>query len=69
MSYEKINKAIESGLFSCEMCEIVKPPSLEEISKFSSNAGIQLNKEHIDLLVQWGGSNLDEIRINGLGKV
>lgn len=69
MSYEKINKAIESGLFSREMCEIVKPPSLDEISKFSSSTGIQLNNEHIDLLVKWGGSNLDEIRINGLEEV
>lgn len=69
MSYEKINEAIESGLFSREMCEIVNPPSLEEISNFSRKSGIQLSKEHIDLLAQWGGSGLDEIRINGLEKI
>ena len=69
MSYEKLNRAIESGLFCREMCEIVTPPSLAEISRFANSLGIKLSEEHIELLAQWGGSNLDEIRINGLDQV
>lgn len=66
MSYIKIQKALDAGLFSNEMCEIIAPPSMEEIDAYSISTRNVLIGAHVELLLSWGGSNLDEIRIKGL---
>ena len=66
MSYEKIELAIKSGLLSEDMCEIVIPPTRGEINEFQNKTGHILSEGHFELLLKWGGSNLDEIRINSL---
>jgi hypothetical protein len=69
MSYEKIQLAIDTSQLSKDMCEIVEPPKQEEIQHASEKLKIALSKDHVDLLTEWGGSILDEIRINSLEKV
>ena len=69
MKFEKINIAIVSGLFNKDMCRLVTPPSISEIENHSKSLPFPLSEDHIDLLKQWGGSSLDEIRINSLERV
>ena len=64
-----ISKALSSDLILDEMCELVTPPTLNNISLFCSENRIELNNQHHDLLSKFGGSNLDIIRINGLDKI
>jgi len=67
--YEKLRKAIDSGLLDKALTNIVPPPSPDEITARSNQLSVHLRPEHIQLLLEWGGSNLDEIRINGLHKM
>ena len=67
--YEKLRRAIDSGLFKAGLTEIVPPPTSGEIAARANQLPSPLHPEHIQLLLEWGGSNLDEIRINGLHKV
>jgi hypothetical protein len=67
--YEKLRKAIDSGLFSRDLTNVVPPPSSDEITVRENQLSLALHPDHIQLLFEWGGSNLDEIRINGLHKV
>ncbi len=69
MKYAKIQKAIDSGLLSSYMCKIVSPPTKDDVVGFASEKSITLNEDHIQLLIEWGGSDLDEIRINNLQNV
>ena len=67
--YEKLRKALDSGLFAAGLVKIVAPPTTAEIASRASQLSLALRPEHVRLLEEWGGSNLDEIRINGLAKV
>jgi hypothetical protein len=67
--YEKLRTAIDSGLFKRSLTEVVPPPSAEDIRVRASSLPLPLHPEHVQLLLEWGGSNLDEIRINGLENV
>lgn len=67
--YEKLRKAINSGLFAEGLCEVVIPPSRAQTDEFCNVQGFRLSNEHRALLMEWGGSNLDEIRIHGLDQV
>lgn len=69
MKFEKIKLAIETGLFNNDLCSLVTPPSMTEIINHSKSFPFPLSEEHIELLQQWGGSGLDEIRINSLERV
>lgn len=67
--YEKLRQAINSGLFAEDLCEVVAPPSRVQLDEFCKIQGFRLSDEHRALLMEWGGSNLDEIRIHGLDQV
>jgi len=67
--YEKLRTAIDSGLFNRSLTEVVSPPSAEAIRVRASSLPLPLHPEHVQLLLEWGGSNVDEIRINGLENV
>lgn len=67
--YEKLKLAIDSGLFSAGLTEVVPPPTSDEIVAKANQLPVPLRPEHVQLLLEWGGSNLDEIRINGLHQV
>jgi hypothetical protein len=67
--YEKLRTAIDSGLFKRSLTEVVSPPSAEAIRVKANSLPLPLHSEHVQLLLEWGGSNLDEIRINGLENV
>ena len=69
MSYEKIQRALDAGLFDPALCEIVTPPAEEEIDRAESALGVPLNSEHRALLRAWGGSDLHEIIIHGPAQV
>lgn len=69
MKFEKIKLAIETGLFNKDLCSLIAPPSMTEINNHSKSFPFPLSEDHIDLLQQWGGSGLDEIRINSLDRV
>ena len=69
MKFQKIKLAIESSLFNTEMIRLKTPPSLSEIQKHSKSLAFPLIHEHVELLQEWGGSRLDEIRINSLDRV
>lgn len=69
MKFEKIKRAIDSGLFIKDMCSIELPPSMSDIQKHSKSLPFPLSSAHIALLQEWGGSGLDEIRINPLDRV
>ena len=51
------------------MCKVVTPPSAEQIERYYKSSGLILSPDHKALLEQWGGSNLDEIRIRSLEKI
>ena len=67
--YEKLQTAIDAGLFTAGLIKMVRPPPLEEIIARSNQLPIPIRPEHIQLLQEWGGSILDEIRINGVDEV
>lgn len=67
--YEKLKQAIESGVFSEDLCDIARPPSLHQFDEFCKTASLKPSSEHKELILEWGGSNLDEIRIHGLHQV
>src|SRR5690242_12391180 len=67
--YEKLRKAIDAGLFGANLTRVVPPPAANEIAALANQMRLPLCPEHMQLLREWGGSNLDEIRINGLDKV
>ena len=69
MKYEKLKLALDAGQLSKEMCNLVTPPSQEEITKLSNTLEISLSDDHKELLAEWGGSNLDEIRINSIERI
>ena len=60
--YEKLQRAIDSGLFSASSIRVVPPPTSDEIAARATQLLLPLRPEHIQLLLEWGGSNLDEIR-------
>lgn len=67
--YEKLRIAIDSGLFKRSLIKVVSPPSAEAIRVRANSLPLPLHPEHVQLLLEWGGSNLDEIRIDGLERV
>ena len=67
--YEKMQDAFKTGLFTEGLCEVVAPPTISQIDDFCQIEGIYLSPEHRALLLEWGGSNLDEIRIHGIDQV
>jgi len=67
--YEKIKLAIDAGLFNRSLTKIVPPPTPDQISAVAKQLPLPLRQEHVRLLLEWGGSNLDAIRINGLEEV
>jgi len=69
MYFNKIRTALESGLLSKSLCEIVPPPTKQEISELQNSLSSALTQDHTNLLLEWGGSNLDEIRINGIDNI
>jgi hypothetical protein len=64
MAYEKIRRALDAGIFDSELCEIVTPPTDEQIAHAESTLGVALNDELRQLLRAWGGSDLHEILIH-----
>ena len=64
--YSKIQFAIDKGVLCKDLCNIVVPPSELDIENYLSFHSISLSSPHCDLLLEWGGSNLDEIRILSL---
>ncbi len=69
MRYAKIEKALSSELLSKDMCTILPPPKQEEIAHTQKQMNVVFSDSHIDLLLCYGGFNLDEIRIRGLDSV
>lgn len=61
--YSRINKALDSGLLKSALCEVVEPPQRDEIEAISTRLPFALSRDHAELLAEWGGSSLDEIRI------
>jgi hypothetical protein len=66
MNFDRIELAIKSGLFIQAMLEFSTPPEPNEIDAMSSRLGIHVSADHRELLLTYGGSSLDAIRINGL---
>ena len=69
MAYEKIQRAIDAGLFDPELCEIVPPPGDAEIAQAEAAAGFAFSEDHRALLRAWGGSDLHEILFHAPGQV
>lgn len=69
MKFAKLQKAIDSGLFSEGLTNVVTPPTLSAIEAKAKSLPIPMHADHVSLLLEWGGSNLDEIRINPLERV
>jgi hypothetical protein len=61
--FSRIQKAIDSGLLSTSLCEIIAPSTQASILRIEKELEIVLALDHQELLMSWGGSNLDEIRI------
>lgn len=55
--YEKLRTAIDSGLFKRSLTEVVPPPSAEDIRMRASSLPLPLHPDHVQLLLEWGGSN------------
>ena len=64
MSYEKISRALDAGVFAADMCEIAKPPVEDDIFRVATALGVTFSEDHVELLRTWGGSDLHEIRIH-----
>lgn len=64
MSYEKISRALDAGVFAADLCELAKPPAEDEIARAAAELGVKLSPDHLELLRAWGGSDLHEIRIH-----
>ncbi|HEX4328372.1 MAG TPA: SMI1/KNR4 family protein [Burkholderiales bacterium] len=69
MSYEKLRRALDAGLFDPELCEIVPPPSEADIARAEQALGVAFSAEHRTLLLEWGGSDLHEIVIHAPDQV
>jgi hypothetical protein len=69
MAYEKLQRAVDAGLFDPELCEIVTPPTDAEIDAAEAVAGFTFSAEHRALLLAWGGSDLHEIVIHAPDRV
>ena len=66
MHFPKIQRALDSGLFVPAMCELPTPPKEDEVRRLQEAFGGRLTSDHVCLLLEWGGANLDEIRIAGI---
>jgi hypothetical protein len=69
VTYEKLRRALDAGLFDPELCEIVAPPSEADITRAEHALGITFSLEHRGLLLEWGGSDLHEIVIHAPDQV
>ncbi len=69
MTFERIQHALDCNLLNPSLCEIVLPPTEHEIALLEARIGAVISEEHKELLLQWGGSNLDAIRINSAAYV
>ena len=69
MVYSRVQQALDSGLLKRQLCEIVSPPTKLEIESIASRLPFSLAKSHIELLLEWGGSLLDQIRIHSLENI
>ena len=69
MTYEKLRRALDAGLFDPELCEIVAPPSEADIAHAEQSLGIAFSPEHRTLMLEWGGSDLHEIVIHAPDQV
>lgn len=69
MAYEKIRRAIDAGIFDPELCDIVAPPTSDQIAQAERALGLPLSEDHLELLRAWGGSDLHEILIHGPGQL
>ncbi len=57
--FQKLQKALDTGLFQKDLCDIPPAPSLANVRA----CNLPLSPEHSQLLLEWGGANLDEIKI------
>lgn len=69
MTFERIQRALDCNLLNRSLCEIVLPPNQHELALLEARIGVVISEEHKELLLQWGGSNLDVIRINSVACV
>jgi hypothetical protein len=65
MNFAKLERALSSSLFRPAMCEIIPPPNAAQIQEISNRMPFALAGDHVELLSRYGGSILDEIRIEG----
>ena len=63
--YERVRFAIEAGVFEHGLCKLVPAPSESEVQTAERELGLRLSDPHRQLLLEWGGCGLDEIRIRG----
>ena len=69
MKFPKFRRAIEKGLFDEDFVKPEPPPTRKEIEKRSAELRIPFCADHVDLLLEWGGSDFDQIRINALDEI
>lgn len=69
MTYEKLKRALDAGLFDPELCDIVAPPVEADIARAEQSLGVTFSAEHRALLLEWGGSDLHEIVIHAPDQV
>lgn len=69
MTYEKLKRACDAGLFDPELCEIVAPPAEAELAQAEQELHLTFSADHRALMLEWGGSDLHEIVIHAPGQV
>ena len=69
MNFTKLERALASDLFISPMVSIETPPTIEEIKGLSEKMPFTLSNDHIQLLQRFGGSFLDEIRIEAPNQI
>ena len=69
MRFRKIQMAIDRGLFEPEICELPVPPDSDEVQRMIVRCGGAISAEHLELIREWGGALLDQIRIEDPSKV
>lgn len=69
MNFAKLENALSSDLFISSMVSIETPPASQEINQLSEKMPFSISSDHKQLLQRFGGSFLDEIRIESPSQI
>jgi hypothetical protein len=69
MRFPKIQRALDAGLFMPELCKLPERPAPSDVDSLGASLRTLFSDDHRDLLLEWGGAHLDEIRIKAVEDV